>query len=198
MKCKKFVSDSNFIKVSLDLNLTLSEYFLLLFFDNSFDMVFDINLIKENFNMSEEDILKSFSSLVDKKLIKVKTIKNEFNKTVEVINLDNFYKKVQEINKECKNETNIYESFEEVFGRTLSPMDYEIINAWLDKSFSEELIMLALKEADYNKVHSLRYIDKILFDWHKKGFKTKKDLSTIDNTVMYDDELLNYNWLDNE
>lgn len=146
MKCKKFVSDSNFIKVSLDLNLTLSEYFLLMFFDNSLDMIFDINLIKEYFNMNEEVILKSFSSLVDKKLIEVKAIKNEFNKTVEVINLDKFYEKTKDLNKTCEKDNSIYESFEATFGRTLSPMDYEIINAWLEKDFSEELIMLALKK----------------------------------------------------
>ena len=31
--------------------------------------------------------------------------------------------------------------FENSFGRTLSAMDYEIINAWIDKGFSEELVI---------------------------------------------------------
>ena len=48
-------------------------------------------------------------------------------------------------------------------------MEYEIINAWLLKGFSEELVLGALKEAVYNGVSSLRYIDKILFEWQKKA-----------------------------
>ena len=46
-------------------------------------------------------------------------------------------------------------------------MDYEIINAWLSKGFSESLILEALDEAIKNDAPSLRYIDKILFEWNK-------------------------------
>ncbi len=41
-------------------------------------------------------------------------------------------------------------------------MEYEIIGAWVEKGFKEQLILEALKEAVYNGVTSLRYIDKIL------------------------------------
>ena len=56
-------------------------------------------------------------------------------------------------------------------------MEYEIINAWLEKSYSEEMIIGALKEAVYNGVNNLRYIDKILYEWSKKGFKNMNDVS---------------------
>ena len=49
----------------------------------------------------------------------------------------------------------------------LSPMEYEIIKAWLDNDMSEELIKEALKEATFNGVSNLRYIDKILYEWGK-------------------------------
>ena len=41
---------------------------------------------------------------------------------------------------------------------------------------AEETIVLALKEAVYNGVNNLRYIDRILNEWAKKGIKTKEDL----------------------
>ena len=47
---------------------------------------------------------------------------------------------------------------------------------WIDDGFSHELIMEALKEAIYNGVTSLRYIEKILYEWRKKGYKNKKDI----------------------
>ena len=55
-------------------------------------------------------------------------------------------------------------------------MEYEIIKAWLNNNISEELIREALKEAVFNGVSNLRYIDKILYEWGKLGIKTKEDV----------------------
>ena len=74
--------------------------------------------------------------------------------------------------------TAIYDKFEKEFGRTLSPMEYEIIGAWLDDGYSEQLVELALKEAIYNGVTSLRYIETILYNWRKKGYKTKEEVQS--------------------
>ena len=82
-------------------------------------------------------------------------------------------------------------------------MEYEIINAWLDNSFNEELVILALKEATYNGVSNLRYIDKILYEWEKKGIKTKEDVEKerkkFESKKVESKELFDYDWLnDNE
>ena len=103
-------------------------------------------------------------------------------------------------NKEEKKPSNIYAQFENQFGRTLSSMEYEIINGWLSQDFSEEIILLALKEAAYNNVNNLKYIDVILYEWRKKGIKNKDDLINSrtarkeGKVVKLDD----YNWLDEE
>ena len=55
-------------------------------------------------------------------------------------------------------------------------MEYEIIKAWLDNDMSEDLIKEAIKEATFNGVSNLRYIDKILYEWGKQGIKTVKDV----------------------
>lgn len=70
-------------------------------------------------------------------------------------------------------EGEIYKLFEQEFGRLLSPMEYETIGMWFDQDqHSASLIRLALKEAVLSQKLSLRYIDRILFEWKKKNIKT--------------------------
>ncbi|KIL34799.1 DNA replication protein DnaD [Cohnella kolymensis] len=63
---------------------------------------------------------------------------------------------------------NIFQLFEQEFGRPLSPMEYETINGWLDQDgYAEELIRFALKESVFaGKLH-FRYIDRILLEWSR-------------------------------
>ena len=66
-----------------------------------------------------------------------------------------------------------YKLFEQEFGSLLSPMEYETIGMWFDQDqHSPSLIRLALKEAVLAQKLSLRYIDRILFEWKKKNIKT--------------------------
>ena len=123
----------------------------------------------------------------------------------EIIDIDNLYKKLALtiINEEEKQDNNdkkinIYSEFEKEFGRTLSPIEYELIGSWGEVN-SEEIIELALKEAVYNGVTNLRYIDKILHEWNRKGFKTKEDIqkdkASFSNKKIEKKELFDYDWL---
>ena len=97
--------------------------------------------------------------------------------------------------------SDIYSEFEQEFGRPITSMEYEIINAWLEHNYSEELVIGALKEAVYNGVKNLRYIDKILYEWNKKGFKKMSDVTNHlekREQKKEDKELFDYNWLDDE
>ena len=95
---------------------------------------------------------------------------------------------------------NIFELFESEFGRTLSPMEYEFINAWISSGMKEEVIKEALKEATYNGVSNLRYIDKIIYEWNKRGYKTVEQIRN--NKYKKEDnpkkevDFFDYNWLD--
>ena len=202
-KSKRFVIDTTFIKAALKNNLSLEEFLLVLYFDNSYDSTFDLELIKPVLNLSEEKILEIYSSLLEKNILKVKTEKNSDGKICEKISLEEFYRTINdEQKKDIKKKTkeDIFSIFEQKFGRTLSGMDYEIINAWITNGFSEELIEAALNEAVYNGVTNLRYIDKILYEWNKKNIKTVADLQTNlgneDEIPMYETKILNFNWLD--
>ena len=61
---KKLVAETIFIKEALKLNLSLNEFLLLLYFDNSYDSIFDIALLSKTLNMSEEQILQAYGSLL--------------------------------------------------------------------------------------------------------------------------------------
>ena len=76
-------------------------------------------------------------------------------------------------------EGEIFKLFEQEFGRFLSPMESESISMWLDDDgHSVEIIRAALKEAVLAEKMSLRYIDRILFEWKKKNVKT---LAQVEN-----------------
>ena len=200
---KKLVAETIFIKEALKENLSLNEFLLLLYFDNSFDLVFDIKVVAKTLNMSEEQVLEAYSSLMKKKLIKVKAEEDGYGKVIEKVCLDNFYNEIKTDVKNSEIESSkedIFSIFESNFGRSLSPMDYEIINAWIDKGFSEELVIAALNEAVYNGVPNLRYIDKVLYEWNRKGYKTVDDVNNRfkedkQNDKLFETSVLNFDWL---
>ena len=128
----------------------------------------------------------------------LKKLRNEGKLVIIVTHSDNILKyATQDIQRDIKKETknDIFEEIESEFGRTLSPMEYEVINGWLNK-YDETLIHEALKEAVFSNAKSLRYITRILEAWTDKGYKTDKDVrgeKNLDNTMI---DLFSYDWLD--
>ena len=202
VKAKDYVLRKELFPLIWEYKLNLEEVLLLIYFMNEDVPTFDVEQINKITMISVNKILDSFTSLTNKGLISIDVIK-ENSGVKEVANLDPIYKcmidGLMKNNKKVVN-NNIFEKFEKEFSRTLSPMEYEIINDWLDKNISEELILGALKEATYNGVNNLRYIDKIIYEWNKKGFKNMEDVNnhlrnrnTSDKSVK---EISDYNWLD--
>lgn len=71
----------------------------------------------------------------------------------------------------------LYQEIEVEFGRTLSPIEMETVDSWLNRDhFSTEIIRLALREAVLNDARSFKYIDRILLDWQKRQIKNADDL----------------------
>ena len=98
-------------------------------------------------------------------------------------------------NDKKDNSSDIYSKFEKEFGRTLSPVEYETISKWIESNIPLELIEAALKEAILSGVNSIRYIDKILFEWNKKGYKTSSDIVNKNKKDEYIEEIYDYDWL---
>ncbi len=187
------------------LNLTEEEVLILTIMINKQPKIsYDINSFVKEIDMEKYKIMSIISNLEDKKLISIDIIKNNTGKSEEYINLDLFYGKIISIylnnNEDIKEDDNLYAIFENELARTLSPMEYEIIKGWTMDNFSSELITLALKEAVYNGVNNLRYIDKVLYEWRKKNIKTKEDIikdkERFHKNKKEKVEVFDYNWLD--
>lgn len=199
------------LQIKDKLSLSTDDFIFLVYLINQQDkFLFDPARIGKEIGIELVDVMSYISSLSDRHLLEVNVEKNEKGIMEEYVDMTLFYEKVtsiliEEINHPVTSEDiSVYETFEKEFGRTLSPMEYEIIKAWVDSNISQELILKALKEAIYNGVANLRYIDKILYEWDKKGFKTVND---VDNHQLKRREekkdkpkveTFDYNWFDDE
>ena len=182
------------------LNITDSELIVLVYLINT-DISFNPKQIAKDLNFDLSEIINIITSLTEKGILKIDIINKKVRE--EVINLEELYKKLGFIvvNDEIKeNSNNIFDIFEKEFGRTLSPMDYEIITDW-QKNYNDEIILLALKEAVFNGVNNLRYIDKILIDWNKKGIKNEQDIINDRKSFQskkQNKKLFDYDWLNEQ
>lgn len=186
-----------------NMNITDSEFIIIIYLINQPSDMYNPKQISSDLNINLNTVFEEINSLCEKNIIKIEM--KRINKVLtETINLDLLYEKLAfSLNQvEEKEDSNLYSIFETEFGRTLSPMEYEIINSWKDNGYTEELIILALKEATYNGVSNLRYIDKIIYEWGKKGIKTKEDVEKnrkqFKNNNTTKKELFDYDWLNNE
>lgn len=205
IKEKTYNVPSFILKNYEKLNLTAEEVLVLIVLYNHYGKIsYDINKLLEEINLEKYKLMQLISSLEEKKIISIDLITNSKGLKEEYISLELLYDKIVNIYLDLKEETSenadIYSAFEKELGRTLSPMEYEIIKGWVMDKFSDELIILALKEAVYNGVNNLRYIDKVLYGWRKKNIKNKQDIikdkEKFKNRQKENVEVFDYNWLD--
>ena len=168
----------NFRKLKLDTDEFL---FMMYLYNNGNEFTFDPAKISNDIGIDISKVLELISNLSDKDMVRVEVKENEKGFMEDIVSLDGFYNKlkiqiINEVSEEKEKEVNdstIYEVIEKEFGRTLSPIEYEIIKAWTESEFSDDLIKEAVKEAVFNGVSNLKYIDKILFEWGKKGISAE-------------------------
>lgn len=208
-KVYKILESKNYIFTkelvnAINYDITYKEFLVLVYLINDQVKTFDPQKISNEFNISLEEVMNAFNNLITHDLIKIETFKDKDGKINETISFINLYKIIDvNLNEDSKKreKLSIFDMIEKEFGRSLSPIELEIINGWLDMGNSEELIKEALKEATYNGVKNLRYIDKILCEWGKKGFKTsgdvEKHLKTKDNNEEIR-ELFEYDWINDD
>lgn len=218
-KVMDFFKDGNivvplfFLKRIKELDINYDEFIFLMYLYNLGNKhVFDPEKYSNDLNIDLATIMQYVDKLSEKKLIRLEVLSNDKNVMEEMIILDDFYNKlslmtIDEAVKEENNSvnSNIFEVIEKEFGRTLTPMEYEISKAWLDNGMSEDLIKEAVKEAVMNNVTSFRYIDKILYEWGKNNIKTVDDVNNnrkkrkeekekIDDSVDLD--IVDWDWFD--
>ena len=202
---KKWVISESILKWISNKKLDLNEFLIIVYLINEENRCFDITRMSNLLYITEPNVLKAINSLSEKEYILIKSQKNSEGKIQDIISIAPL---LESFKTDSKNEDhidsqkNLFATFEKEFGRTISSMEYDIINHWIDDGLTEELIICALKEAVYNGVTNLRYIDKILFEWNKKGFKNSKDVENYLKKRKKEEksnkDLFDYNWLDDE
>lgn len=190
------------LKYAKELGLDINSLILLIYFLNKPNKsVFDCNKIMEDLDFTSEELFDSISLLKDKNILLILMEKNDNDVLEEKVDISLFYEilftKLLNNVKEEEKQKDLYDNFEKEFGRTLSPMEYEIINNWKEQKISNELILAALKEAVFNGVSNLRYIDKILYEWNKKGIKKESDISKNrkEKEESKKEDSFEYDWL---
>ncbi|MGL4818829.1 MAG: DnaD domain protein [Bacilli bacterium] len=146
--------------------------------------------IAERMTLADAQVALLYQRLVGHNFI---TISND-ETGKETVSLDPLYEKLaflllgkaHQTVKEVKQEAqSLYSRFEAEFGRPLSPLECETLKVWTsDEKYNEDLIIHALKEAVLLNKLNLRYIDRILYAWRRRGITTVAQVEREDRTVV--------------
>lgn len=186
-----------------NLKITNDELILIIYLLNETD-IFNPKKIASDMNLKMSEVLELVNNLEEKGILTI-NVRKVNNLREDFIDFKNLYSKLaflvinENIVNDEKTSENLFDCFEREFARTLSPVEYELINGWKEVGYSDELIILALKEAVFNGVTNLRYIDKVLYNWKRKGLNNKeaveKDKIKFQNKKTEKKELIDYDWL---
>lgn len=147
----------------------------------------NMELIARNMHLSEENVFKALHQLTQKNVLAIETTVDEKGITQDAYSLDFLWEKLviflkqtqftEEKSIQENQSKNLYQIFEEEFGRPLSPIEMETLVMWVEEdNYSPELIKMALKEAVLSQVYNFKYIDRILLNWEKKNIRTKEQV----------------------
>lgn len=106
----------------------------------------------------------------------------------------------------------IIESFEKNYGRDLAPAEFEEIEIWKNNLLSsfkkeeiEKIICYAIKLSTLSGIKNLNYVKGILNNWISSNYTSYQDIidnnnksKKIDKTEENQEELFDYNWLDDD
>ena len=207
LKEKPFIIPKSLLVNYKKLNISEEEFIILIYLINGEEKIlYNPQIFADYLSLDKYKVMDILSNLASKNIINIKVEKNEKGISEEYIYLDTLYNKLFNIIIEEKDEeidnTDMFSIFEKELGRTLSPMECEIIKEWTSGTYTEELIKEALKEAIYNNVRNLKYIDRILYTWKSKGLNTKedviKDKTKFKKSKETTEEVFDYNWLEDE
>ena len=135
-KLIKLLKEKNFVLPQVlfykykELNLTLEELYFIIYLLNINSLVFNPKQFSNDLNMDMASVLEMVTTLTSKDILSLEMIK-EGNIRNEYLKLDKLYNKLAFIliNEEDKEKTtSLFDVFEKEFGRTLSPIEYELIN----------------------------------------------------------------------
>ncbi len=133
----------------------------------------DIELWFKKYNFDDEVMIALFEYCFDKSALHrnyMQAVADAWSKNnIKTFNdLDQYYEKQEKLNKVANN---IVKKLG--LGRQLSQYEHAYVEKWMvDFGYSFDMIEIALKKTTSKVNPSFDYIDKLLTDWHDRGFKT--------------------------
>lgn len=144
----------------------------------------NLTLIAKAMGSTAEQIYSSLNNLVEKEFVTLETALDANGQQSDRYNLLPAFEKLSRLEEQERFETEekndlaaqkkMLKSFEQEFGRPLSPIEYQKIGYWInDDHYSPGLIELALQEAVLNQAYNFKYIETVLQSWEKKNIRSK-------------------------
>ncbi len=197
------------------LGLSENELIILLLIDNvekeSPSLITAEQLVLK-MNIDEKIIDTLLVSLIDRKFLTYETIngilvtslKPTKNRIIEFIKNSLLNVAPSDLLDDLDNEgKNVFEAFEHVLNRTLTPLELDSIRGWFQEGISKDVIISALNEcAAKSKRVTIRSVDKMILkmisssDIKKEGYSliSEKNKKDIDEAL----EIASYNWVKND
>ena len=138
----------------------------------------DIELWFKKYDFDDEVMIALFEYCFDKSALHRNYIQvvadSWFKNKIKTFNdLDLYYEKQEKLNK-------VANMISKKLGlsRQLTQYEYAYIEKWIiDFNFSFDIIEIALKRTTSKVNPSFYYIDKLITDWHDRGFKTAEQVN---------------------
>lgn len=183
---KPFIIPRSFMLNYKKLNITDTEFVILVYLLSKDNNVLNYTEISEILGEKLTDVVSIIHSLKDKKLIEILTVTKE-NILTEVFSLELLKHKLTTtlVNKQTNSiDVSLLPLFEDAFARSLSPIEISHINE-LSSKYDNSTIKNALSEAALNGVTNINYVIKIIENKTNTNNKQNKKI-----------EVPSYNWLD--
>ncbi len=160
-------------------------------------------------SLKYDEIDKLLTGLMSKGFILIKEDENghmytSLDKLVEILS-DSFVSSLAKSDKLERNgndDKEIFDLFENKFGRPLSYIELQTIQAWLDEGCSKSLIVNSLNEALVKKAFNIRYVDQIILNRKKEQEAKNEGYSTISDDWRHDIEetikISSLDWIDED
>ncbi len=140
----------------------------------------DIELWFKKYNFDEEVMIALFGYCFDRSALHkayIQRVAETWNKNnIKTFNdLDTYYEKQEKVKT-------IANTISKKLGlnRQLTEYEYAYIETWLNEfGYSLDIIEIALKKTTSKANPNFDYLNKLLSDWHDRGFKTSNEVQTF-------------------
>ena len=147
-----------------------------------------VDLLSLKMTLDTKEIDEIFAKLLTKGFIVYKTVGKKTVTSLDPLKerlYHDFQITLSNETDEAKREetenclSNIYEQYEKLLNRPLSPVETSKIREWVSYGYEDKMIVDALKEALNHGKKSLRSVDNILLTWSTRDDRENEGVSPI-------------------